>query len=78
MHYSAAMHLKQCRMARAALGWSLDELASKSGVARRSIANFEGGKLVRPETVEALRATLVAGGAVFIDQGGKAGVLVNP
>ena len=78
MHYSGAMHLKQCRMARAALGWSLDDLAAKAGVARRSLAGFESGKPVRPETVEALRSALVTGGAVFVDQGGRVGVLVKP
>lgn len=32
---------KQCRAARALLGWSLEELAQYSGVAKNAIANFE-------------------------------------
>lgn len=71
------MTIKQCRMARAALGWSLDELAAQSKVARRSIARFEKGEIVTPETVEKLRASLVAGGATFLDMSGKVGVLVK-
>lgn len=65
-------------MARAAIGWSLDELAARSQVARRSIARFEKGETVTPDTIEKLRAALVAGGATFLDMSGKVGVLVKP
>jgi transcriptional regulator with XRE-family HTH domain len=72
------MTIKQCRMARAALGWSLDDLAAQAKVARRSIARFEKGEPVTPDTVEKLRGALVGGGATFLDMSGRVGVLVRP
>lgn len=35
---------EQCRAARAFLNWSQDDLSSKSGVAKATIADFERGK----------------------------------
>lgn len=75
---SATMNIAQCRMARTALGWSLDDLASNSNVARRTIARFEAGENVALATVEKLRHALVQGGATFIDSSGQVGVLVKP
>lgn len=63
-------------MARAGLDWTLDDLASNSGVARRTIAKFESGGNVLPEKVEALRAALAAHGAEFINGGKSIGVRV--
>lgn len=64
-------------MARAALGWSLDDLAKTSGVARRSIARFEAGESVKPGTMESLRAAMVAEGVEFINGGKRVGVAVR-
>lgn len=61
-------------MARAALDWSLDDLAAASGVARRSIAKFETGGNVLPDTVERLRAALTKEGIAFENGGKRAGV----
>lgn len=72
---SASMDQTQCRMARAALGWSVNDLAGKSGIAARSIARFEAGESVKPETVAALAQALVVGGVAFIEQGARRGVL---
>lgn len=77
MHYLGTMDLKQCRMARAALGWSLDRLADASGVARRSIAKFETGGTVRPETLDALAAAFIKAGVTFIDDGERVGVSIR-
>lgn len=68
------MNVTQCKMARAALGWRLDDLAGKSGVGRRTVAKFEAGGNVMPETVEALRATFVREGIAFTNGGKRAGV----
>ena len=55
------MNIVQCRMARAALGWSLDDLAAASGVSRRTIYNW-----IAANKVEYLRT---AGGSIriFVD-----------
>ncbi|QJE74304.1 helix-turn-helix transcriptional regulator [Aerophototrophica crusticola] len=37
---------RQCKAARALLGWDQEELARRSGVARPTITNFENGKRV--------------------------------
>lgn len=68
------MNVTQCRMARAALRWSLDDLAGSSGVGRRTIAKFEAGGAVLPDTVEALRQCFVAKGIAFTNGGQRAGV----
>lgn len=68
------MNIGQCRMARAALRWSLDDLAEASGVGRRTIAKFETGGSVTPELVEQLRAAFVAKGIVFTNGGKRCGV----
>jgi transcriptional regulator with XRE-family HTH domain len=63
-------------MARAALNWSLAELAKASGVHRNTISNFETEKYGGdPERVAAIRAALEAAGVEFIpENGGGAGV----
>lgn len=66
-----------CRMARAALDWSAKTLADKSGVSVRTIMRFEACEPVALETVERLRSALVAGGVLFVNQGGKRGVLIG-
>lgn len=61
-------------MARAAMGWSLDALASQAGVSRMSVLRFERGDSVQPETVEKMRAALVKEGIGFTNGGRRAGV----
>jgi len=61
-------------MARAALGWSVDQLAKASGVGSRTIARFEAGQAIQPEKMEAMRGALVAKGIAFTNGGKRAGV----
>ena len=60
---------EQCRAARALLGWSQGTLEERSGVARKTIADFEGGKKKRPyqQTLESIRSALEAAGVEFQD-----------
>ena len=74
---SAIMNPTQCRMARAGLGWSLDQLEKKSCVSRRTVLRFETGERVKLETVETMRSALVAGGAMFVDVEGRPGVTIK-
>lgn len=60
---------EQCRMARAGLKWSLDDLTEASGLGRATIARFELGQAVSPETVAKIRATLEAKRVKFHDKG---------
>jgi transcriptional regulator with XRE-family HTH domain len=56
----------QCRAARALIGWSQDELASASKVAKATIANFELGKRTPYDrTLDDLLAALEAAGVEF-------------
>lgn len=72
------MNVVQCRMARAALGWTLDDLAAASGVSRRTVARFEAGESVLPARVQKLRQAFEARGVQFIDSGDVAGAVVPP
>ena len=67
---------EQCRAARALLGWSQDQLATASKVAKATIANFEAGKRSPYErTLNDLQEAMEAGGVFFIaENGGGAGV----
>ncbi len=63
-------------MARAALQWTLEGLASRAGVHRNTISNIETGKFKGDfESLLAIRAALEAGGVEFIaENGGGPGV----
>lgn len=61
----------QCRAARALLNITQDELAKRSGVAKRTVAGFEAGE-TRPMRMnwEAIRQTLEQLGVEFTDGDG--------
>ena len=60
----------QCRMARAALGWGVRELAAAAKVSVDTVARFERGDELKERTVEAIQRVLEAGGIEFIDENG--------
>jgi transcriptional regulator with XRE-family HTH domain len=65
----------QCKMARAALGIGVRELADKAKVSPDTIARLERGEELRERTIDAIRAALEAAGVIFIpENGGGAGV----
>ncbi|WP_172746235.1 helix-turn-helix domain-containing protein [Neorhizobium sp. T7_12] len=64
---------EQMRAARAALNWSLDRLAEKSGVHRNTLSNFETRKFEGdPAKVAAAKRALRAAGILFIEEGTEA------
>ena len=66
---------KQCRMARAATGLGVRELARAAGISPDTVARLERGEELRPSTIAAVRSALEAAGVEFIDEnGGGAGV----
>ena len=66
----------QCRAARALVGMSQTDLASRATVARQTIVDFErGARVPYPNNLAAIRAALEAAGVEFIaENGGGAGV----
>jgi transcriptional regulator with XRE-family HTH domain len=59
------------RMGRAAVNWSLDQLAQASGVHRNTISNFETGKYNgEPEKLAAIKLALQSAGVIFPDETG--------
>lgn len=59
-------------MARAAVNWSLTDLAKAAGVHRNTISNFETGKYAgSDQAIAAIRAALEAAGVVFLPQNGN-------
>jgi transcriptional regulator with XRE-family HTH domain len=61
----------QCKMARAALGLGVRELADLSEVSADTVVRFEKGDELRPRTISAIRAALEAAGVIFVDENGQ-------
>jgi transcriptional regulator with XRE-family HTH domain len=58
-------------MARAALNWTVRDLAEAAGLHRNTITNIEVGRYAGdPETLAKLEHVLVRAGVEFIDQNG--------
>ena len=66
----------QVRMARAALNWTVRDLATATGLHRNTITNIEVGRYAGdPATLTLIRDVLSREGVEFIDEnGGGAGV----
>jgi DNA-binding XRE family transcriptional regulator len=66
----------QVRMARAALNWTVRDLAEATGLHRNTITNIEVGRYGGdPETLALIKGVLIREGVEFIEEnGGGAGV----
>jgi transcriptional regulator with XRE-family HTH domain len=65
----------QSRMARAALGMGVRELAAAAKISTDTVARFERGEELKERTVDAIRRALEEAGVEFIDaNGGGPGV----
>jgi transcriptional regulator with XRE-family HTH domain len=60
-------------MARAALDWSVRDLAAKAAVHRNTITRLEAGGQGEPRTIDALRSAFEAAGVEFTN-GNEPGV----
>lgn len=61
----------QSRMARAALGLTVRDLATRAGVSHDTIVRFEGGEDLKLRTVEAIQRALEVAGVIFVDENGE-------
>jgi transcriptional regulator with XRE-family HTH domain len=55
----------QLRMARAAVGWGVRELAAKAGVTANTVTRIENGADAKQSTIDALQRALEAAGVEF-------------
>lgn len=61
----------QCRAARALLGWSQDDLVSRSAITKKTIADFERDATnPYPRTLAAIRHAFEAAGVEFLPDNG--------
>ena len=65
------MNAAQSKMARAATGLGVRELAEAAGVSPNTVARLERGETLRAPTVDAIRAALEAAGVVFLPENGN-------
>jgi transcriptional regulator with XRE-family HTH domain len=59
------MKAVQLRMARAAIGWGVRELAEKAGVTANTVTRIENGADAKQSTIDALQRALEAAGIEF-------------
>jgi transcriptional regulator with XRE-family HTH domain len=55
----------QLRMARAAVGWGVRELAAKAGITANTVTRIENGADAKQSTLDALQRALEAAGVEF-------------
>ncbi|WP_292454633.1 helix-turn-helix transcriptional regulator [Mesorhizobium sp.] len=69
------MRAVQSKMARAAVGWGVRDLAKAAAVSVDTVSRLERGEELQPRTIDAIRAALEAAGVEFIpENGGGVGV----
>ena len=72
MHlYGVSMKAVQIKMARAALGWGVRDLAEKAGVTANTVTRIENGADAKQSTIDAMRRAIEAAGVIFIEQNGE-------
>jgi transcriptional regulator with XRE-family HTH domain len=71
----------QIRMARAALGWGVRDLADRAGLSPNTVSRFENGADARVDTLSQMQEVLERAGIVFVpadEQGGPGVRLKEP
>ena len=63
--YTVSMKAIQLRMARAAVGWGVRELAEKAGVTANTVTRIENGADAKQSTMDRLQSALEAAGVEF-------------
>ena len=58
----------QIRMARAAVGWSVRELAEKAKINPNTVSRIENGGDALGSTLDRLQAALEVAGVIFLDR----------
>jgi transcriptional regulator with XRE-family HTH domain len=64
------MRAVQVKMARAAVGWGVRELAKRAGLTANTVTRIENGADAKQSTMDRLQRALEAAGVEFIDENG--------
>ena len=64
------MNIAQCKMARAALGLGVRDLAKLADVSQDTISRLERGEALKLSTRLKIRTALESAGVVFLDENG--------
>lgn len=59
----------QIKMARAAIGWGVRELAAAAGVTANTVTRIENGADAKQSTMDALKCAMEAAGVIFLEDG---------
>jgi transcriptional regulator with XRE-family HTH domain len=65
------MNAAQCKMARAATGLGVRDLAKLAGVSPDTVARLERGEALKEGTVSTIRLALEAAGVIFVEPNGE-------
>lgn len=65
------MKAVQIKMARAALGWGVRDLAEKAGVTANTVTRIENGADAKQSTIDAMRKVMETAGVIFIPANGE-------
>lgn len=65
------MNATQCKMARAATGLGVRDLAKIASVSPDTVARLERGETIRETTIAAIRTALEQAGVVFLPSNGN-------
>jgi transcriptional regulator with XRE-family HTH domain len=68
--YGVPMKAVQLKMARAAVGWGVRELAKKAGITANTVTRIENGADAKQSTMDRLQHALEAAGIEFIQENG--------
>ena len=61
------------RMARAALNWTVRDLAARAGVNKNAVSRYEAGKEIVASSAQKIERVLTEQGMVFFEQDGTYG-----
>ena len=64
------MRAVQVKMARAAVGWGVRELAERAGLTANTVTRIENGADAKQSTMDRLQQALEAAGVEFIEENG--------
>ena len=65
------MNAAQCKMARAAMGLGVRDLAKLADVSPNTVARLERGEALKEGTVSTIRAALEGAGVIFVESNGE-------